>query len=223
MQFLKNLIIFLFGHPLPPMMGTEEISELERLATSPSLVTPFPYDNPNRKLPVFLEFLHDYASYLGMNLSEQKIGFIAEKKIQFRNLAMAIIDGESTPGSRIVYGLISGFYIIFTPIIYPLFGALAYADAKGERFIAYTPKYRGIAALLPDYAPHEYMHAYHRLVSVDLDDRGLLNIDGYFDIGLMEPGMKVPTAEDLKSFERRFLKKMIKKENKFLERAQHPA
>ena len=197
-------------------MGKTEISELERLADSVELVAPIEYDNPRRVDDIFFQFVKDYSDLVDIPITERKVGFIYDKKVQFNNTVAAITNSELPMSERLVYGLLNGLVLVFPPIFYPIYGASASITNFGDSIRVNLPKYSGVLGFL-SFKPHEYMHAYHILAAKDLRDKGLLpNIYGDDDVGLMEPQYRVPTKVELKKFERRFLRAMIKQETKYL-------
>jgi hypothetical protein len=195
-------------------MGQAEISELERIAAMSELIAPVPYYNPNRDKGRFFDFIKRYGSYLNMDVEEKSLGFIEDKKFQLKDVKDYLTKPNIQIGERWIFVALDICELVLTPIMYPLFGSMGLCSTEGETVTIYKPTYQGLYSFF-DERPHEYFHAYHWLATIELDDKGLLNIDGYTDIGIMEPGLRVPTQQDLKRFERKFLSRIIAKEKKY--------
>ncbi|MBU3941983.1 MAG: hypothetical protein KKF74_03655, partial [Nanoarchaeota archaeon] len=198
-------------------MSKIEISELERLANSTELVAPIKYNNPDREGEIFYQFVQNYGIILDIPVRERKSGFIDEKKRQARNVRAAILNSDLHLSERLLYGIVEGLNLVLPPISYPLIGSIGWVTNGGDSVTVNLPNFTGVRGLFHSDKPHEYMHVYHLLASNDLKQKGLLpHIEGYGGIGLMEPQQRVPTKDELKKFERRFLHAMMQEEMKYI-------
>jgi len=198
-------------------MGQTEISELEQLANSTELVAPIEYDNPQREGDIFYQFVQNYGIMLDIPVRERKSGFIDEKKRQAGNVRAAILNSDIPLSERLTYLIVEGLGLVLPPISYPIMGTTGWVKNDGDSVTVNLPNFAGVRGLFWSEKPHEYMHVYHLLVAKDLKQQGLLpNISGYEGIGLMEPQQRVPTKDELKKFERRFLHAMMQEEMKYI-------
>src|SRR3989344_4628212 len=195
-----------------------EISKLERLANQPNLIPSLDYSNPDRKEDLFYDFIKVYGYKMGFTFTENKFGFIDEIKREIQIIKFYLTYPKIHPKLRVHYGIFGSLNFLSLPISYPLFGGVEAIVVIGDEIIIELPKYVGIDLFTSKSGkPHEYLHAYHHIAVRDLKQRGVLpNIDGYLDIGLMEPQLEIPTFSELKSFEKKFLNAMIKEESKYL-------
>ena len=196
-------------------MGQAEISELERLANQLQLVAPIKYDNPYRDPNILYSFVRSYGELFGISITERKSGFLDQRKIDAGNIKECFTNSNMGYGLRLVLGFCGVIGIIGSPF-YPILGGIGGMDYKRDEIIIVDPTYGGIDNfLMRADKPHEYMHAYHRIVAVDLTRRGLLqHIEGFKDLPLIEPSGRVPTFQELKKFEKKFLNEMIKAEKR---------
>ncbi|MBA3063875.1 hypothetical protein FP803_00370 [Candidatus Woesearchaeota archaeon] len=194
-------------------MSKIEISELERLANSTELVAPIKYNNPQGEGGIFYQFVKDYGYVLDIPVTEKKIGFIDEKKKQVYNVRVCIqnIQNLDIPLSEnLTYLIGEGLGLVLFPILYPFTGSIGWVTNWGDSVTVNLPNFTGVRGLFWSEKPHEYMHVYHLLAFNDLKQKGLLpHIEVYGGIGLMEPQQRVPTKDELKKFERRFLHAMM--------------
>ncbi|MFH1002399.1 MAG: hypothetical protein V1759_04050 [bacterium] len=197
-------------------MGKIEISELECLANSTELVAPIEYSNGQRVEDIFYQFVQEYSCMLCIPVTERKMGFIFEKKQQARNVRVAILNSDLPPSERLLC-IVDALNLVLPPILYPFIGSVGSVTNNENSVTVNLPSFTGVRGLFHSDKPHEYMHAYHLLSVKDLKHKGLIpNIDGYEQIGIMEPPQRVPTKEELKKFERRFLYAIIQQETKYL-------
>lgn len=191
---------------------TDEISELERLANQPKLVAPILYDNPDRKEQIFYDFVRQYGKLMSISISEKEVGYRDQIKDIFGSFTSAFKrDSNMDIGERILNGAGLGVWLLSHPIHYPILGGQSeYVSFDGNTIEICAPEYKGLKNL--DNRPHGYMHAYHIIAAEDLKRRGLLHIDGFNDVGLMEPFHYVPNHEELKNFEKKLLNAIIRKE-----------
>ena len=72
--------------------------------------------------------------------------------------------------------------IILIPIFYPVIGGGWGMSVNGDMIDIAIPEWDGVKPLFVDYKIHEYLHAYNAVLAKDLRNRGLITIDGFYDI-----------------------------------------
>ena len=194
-------------------MRQTEISELERLAAQPQLVASIPYNNPNREEQVFYDFVRQYGELMGISISEKEVGYWEQIKDIFDSFISSFTKSNMDIIERISNGAVMGLWLLLHPIHYPILGGAPEYLRYGDNTIEIcAPKYKGLKNL--DQRTHAYWHAYHKICAEDLRQMSLSQIDGFNGIGRLEPPLYVPNPEDLKNYERKILRRMIKKEKK---------
>ncbi|GEM_PF-5914174 len=165
------------------------------------------YINPKRKGQPFYTFCNSYARTSGMILSEEQIGYLRWKKRQIQDLKDALDSSERKNLTELIRLLGTPLDIIFIPII----GIEGRCTTLAETIKIELSKYPALLDLLWSSKPHEYLHAYDRIVKWDLWKRGIIGMERYFcDSG--EPGVRIPNHVELKTWEREVLTRMINQE-----------
>ena len=194
-------------------MDDSNISELEQLLHSPRLIASNEYYNPNNEKEIFYSFVEDYATNLGIKIITEKRSFYDNQNDAWQQFKIWVKDSNAPPFDRITTAAENLFEFLF-PHFYPIIGGGDAITCGRRYFIINEPTYKGISPIFSCGRTHEYMHAYHAVMARDLKKRGLIKINGYRDIDLSEPPVfiKCPSYKKLKKFEKRMLRKIIRKE-----------
>lgn len=195
-------------------MDLDKIVELERLAESKDLLAPIPYENPNKDAETFYRFIEDYASLSSWSISVKEFTYREELKQSIYIVGDGI--RECRLNARFFLNcldiLLAPSKIITVAALGSGMGSVM-TDEDMRNFSVRVPKYEGIFGLFGSTKVHEYKHIYHYLISKELKEMSLITIDGYHDI-FAEPNSRVPSYNNLKKFERRLLRRIIRKEKK---------
>ena len=186
----------------------QNISGLERLAEQPHLVAPILYSNPERNKQKFYDFVRAYATQQGMTVNEIRFSLPQDLRRSFDNINawFARSDVSKFDKALVIGEDISR--IILMPVLYPLFGGGWGMRVNGDNIDIAVPQWDGIKPWLVDYKIHEYLHAYNTIMARDLRNRGLITIDGFYDIpneAVTPLPKQAPTGTDLKRFEKRLI------------------
>ncbi|MFC1801457.1 hypothetical protein ACFLZB_03255 [Nanoarchaeota archaeon] len=209
---------------IEPVGGLSGISETDPLA---HLYFGRKYDNPERDENIFYEFVRNYGQDLDMPVIEQETGFIDSKRQELKTLKRLITEPNVPLSERVEHGLRFGASFLLTPISYPLLGGITYVQQLSDGTISINmAKFRGpigrasfwIRGVKSNGKPHEYMHAYEYIATEDLRKKGLLpNIERHCAAIPEPPEDRIPTRDELKSYERKFLRELIRQERRFFE------